>query len=51
MFDDFGTADEHDEFGALVEKLVADERELGLADQAIAIGLEEAVKALREGVS
>ena len=33
------------------EKLVADARDLGLADEAIAIGLLEAVKALREGVA
>ena len=51
MFDDFGTDNERDEFGELVEKLIADARDLGLADRAIAIGLEEAVKALREGVS
>ncbi len=42
---------DHDAFGALVEKLVMDARDLGLSDKAIAIGLEEAIKALREGLS
>lgn len=49
MFDDSEMA--HDEFAARIEKLITDVRQRGLSDEAIAAGLEEAAKALREGVS
>ena len=38
-------------FAARIEQLVADAREMGLSDEAIAAGLSEAVEALKEGLS
>lgn len=49
MFDDSEIT--FDEFAARIETLIADAQDRGLSDEAIAAGLEEAVKALREGTS
>jgi hypothetical protein len=39
------------DFTTHVEKLIADARDAGLSDEAIAAALRDAVEALREGLS
>jgi hypothetical protein len=39
-----------DEFAARIERLIADARAQGLSDEAMIAGLEEAARALREGL-
>lgn len=40
-----------EQFAAQLEALVADAREAGLSDEAIAAGLAEAAEAVREGLT
>jgi hypothetical protein len=40
-----------DDFAGRIEALIGDAREDGLSDEAMIAGLEEAAKALREGLS
>jgi hypothetical protein len=50
MRDDSGTIT-IDNFAGRIEALISDAREEGLSDEAMIAGLEEAAKALREGLS